>query len=60
MLGNTLNVVDGGGDGDVTLVGTDGSMKTGSEFKFASADDSNVEVKLDEESNRIVIGVYYV
>ena len=43
----------------MTLTGTDKSELSSDEFTFASAEDSNVEVKLDEENNRIVIGVYY-
>lgn len=50
---------EGGGSG-VTLTGTDESELSSDEFTFASAEDSNVEIKLDEENNRIVIGVYYV
>lgn len=50
----------GGGSSGVTLTGTDESELSSDEFTFASAEDSNVEVKLDEENNRIVIGVYYV
>ena len=56
-------LVDGGGGGGgsgVTLTGTDESELSSEEFTFASAEDSNVEVKLDEENNRIVIGVYWV
>lgn len=49
----------GGGSSGVTLTGTDESELSSDEFTFASAEDSNVEVKLDEEDNRIVIGVYY-
>ena len=49
----------GGGSG-VALTGTDDSELSSDEFTFASAEDSNVEVKLDEENNRIVIGVYWV
>lgn len=50
----------GGGSSGVTLTGTDDSELLSDEFTFASAEDSNVEVKLDEENNRIVIGVYWV
>ena len=50
----------GGGSSGVTLTGTDESELSSDEFTFASAEDSNVEVKLDEENNRIVIGVYWV
>ena len=56
-------LVDGGGGGGgsgVTLTGTDESELSSDEFTFASAEDSNVEVKLDEGNNRIVIGVYWV
>ncbi len=49
----------GGGSSEVTLTGTDKSELSSEEFTFASAEDSNVEVKLDEENNKIVIGVYY-
>lgn len=50
----------GGGSSEVTLTGTDKSELSSEEFTFASAEDSNVEVKLDKENNRIVIGVYWV
>lgn len=50
----------GGGSSGVTLTGTDESELSSDELTFASAEDSNVEVKLDEENNRIVIGVYWV
>lgn len=50
----------GGGSSGVTLTGTDESELSSDEFTFASAEDSNVEVKLDEENNRIVIGVYWI
>ena len=50
----------GGGSSGVTLTGTDESELSSDEFTFASAEDSNVEIKLDEENNRIVIGVYWV
>ena len=50
----------GGGSSGVTLTGTDESELSSDEFTFSSAEDSNVEVKLDEENNRIVIGVYWV
>lgn len=50
----------GGGSSGVTLTGTDESELSSDEFTLASAEDSNVEVKLDEENNRIVIGVYWV
>lgn len=50
----------GGGSSEVTLTGTDESELSSEEFTFASAEDSNVEVKLDEENNKIVIGVYWV
>ena len=49
----------GGGISGVTLTGTDKSELSSDEFTFASAEDSNVKVKLDEENNRIVIGVYW-
>lgn len=48
-----------GGNSGVALTGTDESELSSDEFTFASAEDSNVEVKLDEENNRIVIGVYW-
>lgn len=50
----------GGGGSGITLTGTDESELSSEEFTFASAEDSNVKVKLDEENNRIVIGVYWV
>lgn len=50
----------GGGSSGVTLTGTDESELSSDEFTFASAEDSNVEVKLDEENNKIVIGVYWI
>ena len=50
----------GGGSSGVTLTGTDESELSSDEFTFASAEDSNVEIKLDEENNKIVIGVYYI
>ena len=50
----------GGGSSGVALTGTDESELSSDEFTFASAEDSNVEVKIDEENNRIVIGVYWV
>ena len=49
----------GGGSSGVTLTGTDESELSSDEFTFASAEDSNVKVKLDEENNKIVIGVYW-
>lgn len=49
----------GGGGSGVTLNGTDDSELSSEEFTFASAEDSNVEVKLDEEENKIIIGVYW-
>ena len=49
-----------GGSSGITLTGTDESELSSEEFTFASAEDSNVKVKLDEENNRIVIGVYWV
>ena len=49
-----------GGSSGITLTGTDESELSSEEFTFASAEDSNVEVKLDEGNNRIVIGVYWV
>ena len=50
----------GGGSSGVTLTGTDESELSSDEFTFASAEDSNVEVKLDEETNKLVIGVYWI
>ena len=49
-----------GGSSGVTLTGTDESELSSDEFTFTSAEDSNVEVKLDEENNKIMIGVYWV
>ena len=49
-----------GGSSGITLTGTDESELSSEEFTFVSAEDSNVEIKLDEENNRIVIGVYWV
>ena len=51
------------GDGEVTLMGTSDSGATSPEFKFKSADDSNVVVKVSGSGSgapRIEIGVYYV
>lgn len=62
MLGNVLNLVGGGdgdGGGEVKLVGTDHSEQTGSEFKFVSASDSNVVVKMKNDGV-VEIGVYWI
>jgi hypothetical protein len=48
-----------GGGGQTTIIGTDGSSYTGDSFEFASANDSNVTVSIDQ-SGVMTIGVYYV
>ena len=45
--------------GEVTLSGTDNSSHKGSEFKFQSADDSNIIVNVDA-NGVITIGAYYL
>ena len=45
--------------GEVTLSGTDNSSHKGSEFKFQSADDSNIIVNVNA-NGVITIGCYYV
>ena len=57
-------VVPASGEGAVALEGTDGAAPVKSdEFKFKSAGDSNVVVKVTGSGSgtpRIEIGVYYV
>lgn len=48
-----------GGDGEITITGTDGSSHKGAAFAFASDDYSNVSVKV-EDGGTIKVGVYYV
>lgn len=43
----------------VDLSGTDGTHKRGSEFKFQSASDSNINVSIDN-NGVIVVGCYYI
>lgn len=45
--------------GKVEVVGTDDSRRKSRKFVFASADDSNVEVKINEDTGKVVVGVYW-
>ena len=56
---NSYIPIGGGGGGDITIEGTDGTSYTGDSFQFASASDSNVTVSVDG-SGVMTIGVYYV
>ena len=52
------NIELSGGGGEVKMTGTDDSYTSGSEFTFASEDDSNVTVNCS--GGVIKIGVYYL
>lgn len=60
--GSTLKYItlsaDSGGGGEITLNGTDGTTETGDEFTFATKNNSNVIVTV--QNGEIQIGVYYV
>lgn len=50
---------DSGGDGEITISGTDGSEHKGDSFEFASDQYSNVSVSVGG-NGKLTIGVYYV
>ena len=60
--GSTLKYItlsaDSGGGGEITLNGTDGTTETGDEFTFATKNNANVIVTV--QNGEIQIGVYYV
>lgn len=51
--------LSGGGGGEVTLSGTDGSSHRGNAFRFQSFANSNISVSIDN-AGTMTIGAYYV
>ena len=51
--------LSGGGGGDVTLSGTDGSSRSGTAFRAQSATNSNISVSIDN-AGTLTIGAFYI
>lgn len=54
-----FNEDSGGGSGDITINGTEGSSETGNDFTFQSGSDSNVTVEMGT-GGTMTFHVYYV
>ena len=51
--------LSGGGGGDVTLSGTDGSSHKGNAFRFQAFANSNISVSIDN-AGTMTIGAFYI